>query len=310
MALSDKEKTLISELSKRGHSSREISNALWGTPTRKSTVNNYLARVQEIMESSRVLVYDIETAPAIGYYWRRFKENIGQPQVIQESYMLTWSAKWYGENSMIERKISDYSVDFTRPNDKGLVEELGDLLNQADYVVAHNGDRFDLPTFNARCVVHGIDIPSPMKAIDTLKIAKRHFRFPSNSLKSLAIYLGLDQQKQDVDFSLWRRVMEGDPLAVEAMARYCSQDVLTLEDVYTVLRPYDSRHPNVAIKGELDIPRCIKCGSADVEKTDKTVQTNVSLFEHYKCNCCGANLRGRKNILDKDKRVNILANVT
>ena len=172
--------------------------------------------------------------------------------------------------------------------------------------MAHNGDRFDLPTFNARCLLHGLPMPGPRKSIDTLKIAKNKFRFPSNALGALAQYLGLEQQKQDVSFALWKRVMEGDAQALEEMAVYCSQDVATLEEVYLKLRPYDSRHPNVAIRGDLSVPRCPKCGSHHVVKTDRTVQTNVSLFEHYRCNSCGTNLRGRTNLLGKDSRKNVL----
>jgi len=166
-----------------------------------------------------------------------------------------------------------------------------------------------MPVFNTRCLFHGLEIPSPSKQVDTLKIAKKHFRFPSNSLDSLAEYLGLSEKKTKTSFMLWRGCMEDDHSKVVEMAEYCSQDVVVLEQVYLKLRPYDSRHPNVALKGDLSIPRCTKCGSCNIEKTEKTVQTNVSLFEHYKCNNCGANLRGRTNTLDKDSRGNILANV-
>lgn len=307
--LTDLEKSLIVELSAKGYSSREISKKLWGVDSKKSTVNDYLNRTNEVFETAKILIWDVETSPSIGYYWRRWKENIGQNQVIQESYMLTWSAKYLNSDAIIQKNISDYGKDFTVPNDKELLEELLDTLNECDIAVAHNGVAFDNAVFNTRCLANGLPLIDVVKHVDTLKIAKKHFRFPSNSLKSLAIYLGLDEQKQDVDFTLWSRVMEGDKDAIVEMSEYCSQDILTLEQVYLKLRPYDSRHPNVNLKGDLSIPRCAKCGSADIDKTGKTVTTNVSVFEHYRCNSCGTNLRGRENLLTKDQRKNIISNV-
>lgn len=307
--LTDKEELMIIELKSRGLSSREISKALWGVESRKSTVNDFLARTNEILEMAKIFIWDVETAPNIGYFWSRWKQNIGESQVIQNSYMLTWSGKWLGDPTAIQRDLSDYGVDFTKPNDKELVEELTEYLSEADIIVAHNGDAFDRTTFNARAVYHGIPQPSPYKTVDTLKIAKKQFRFQSNSLDSISKYLELSEEKMKVDFSLWRRVMEGDENAIKEMAEYCTQDVYTLEQVYLKLRPYDTRHPNVALHTDINVPRCTKCGSVDVEETGGFVYTNVSKFEHYRCNSCGSNLRGRSNKIDKDVRGNILANV-
>lgn len=311
--LTETEKLLIRELKSKDVSSREISRILWNTDSRKSTVNDFLSRDEEPLstERSNILIWDVETAPSVGYFWGRWKQNIGQSQIVSEPFMLTWSAKWLYEHSVIERKITDYGYDVHDPeNERQMLEELLELIDSADYIVAHNGDRFDMPTFNTRCLFHGLSIPSPSKQIDTLKIAKQQFKFPSNSLDSLSEYLNLTEKKTKVGFNLWRGCMENDHSEVDRMAKYCSQDVFTLEQVYLKLRPYDARHPNVTLKGDLSAPRCTKCGSYHVEKTENTVQTNVSLFEHYKCNNCGANLRGRTNMIDKEVRGNILANVT
>ena len=131
--LTDNEKLLILELNQRGMSSREISKLLWDTDSRKSTVNDYLGRTEEKLERSRILIWDVETAPSVGYFWGRWKQNIGQSQVISESFMLTWSAKWLYEPTVIERKITDYGEDVHDPkSEKEMLEELLELLDEAD----------------------------------------------------------------------------------------------------------------------------------------------------------------------------------
>ncbi len=313
--LTEKEKLLISELKSKGLSSRKISTILWGTPSKKSTVNDYLSREPlKDQKKAKILVFDIETSPNIGYFWRRFKENISESQVIQNSYMLTWSAKWLGEDQCIGRSIHEFDVDPTKPNDKELVDELADLIDQADVVVAHNGDRFDLATLNSRLIAHGHQPLDPHKSVDTLKIAKSIFRFPSNSLNSLAIYLGIEIEKIKVDFSLWSRCMENDISAFEEMLEYNIMDVFVLEQVYLKLRPFDKKHPNVALYSDIEAKACPKCGSLHIEaqyKEDgspKIVTTGVSQFLMYRCQSCGGTSRGRTNLIDKDKRPNILMN--
>jgi DNA polymerase III epsilon subunit-like protein len=68
------------------------------------------------------------------------------------------------------------------------------VMAQADEIVAHNGDRFDLKWLRTRALLHGLDVmPSP-KTIDTLKWAKRYFNFNSNKLDYIAKYLGVGQK--------------------------------------------------------------------------------------------------------------------
>lgn len=304
-------KITIDRLVQAGFSGRKIAKAL-GLP--KSTVNDYLKGRREVLSKgkAKILLYDIETAPAISYTWGRWQQNVGQSQVIQDSFMLTWSAKWLGDSVVHTDSIHRHHSGAEcgkHQNDFEIVCSLYDMLCEADIIIHQNGDRFDFPTLNARLAYHGLRPVSPTKMVDTLKIARSQFRFPANRLDSLASYLGIDQRKIKTDFDLWARCMRGEVDAFEEMVRYNEQDVHVLEQVYLRLRPWDTRHPNVALFDDSEEMSCVACGSHNLTLSDKPATTGVSKFDCYVCDDCGKINRGRKNTLTKAKRESLLTNV-
>lgn len=126
----------------------------------------------------KILIVDIETAPKVAYVWRFFKENIGAKQVREHGHIMSFAAKWLGENDVIYEENM-------KEDDSNIVASLVQLFDIADIVVAHNGVGFDFPQIMGRAVIHGIKPPSPYKIVDTLKVARFEFAFPSNSLEYL-----------------------------------------------------------------------------------------------------------------------------
>lgn len=309
--LTDKEKQTIALLGSKGHSGRHIAKML-NRP--KSTINDYLKSLKERVEAPpagvRVLSLDIETAPAISYTWGRWKQNIPSCMVIQEGYMLTWSAKWLGSSTIMSDSVHLHNApeQLGKPNDREIVESIAALIDEADVLVYHNGENFDLPTIQARMAFHGLPPLHPTKSVDTLQVARKYFRFPSNRLGDLAQYLNVPHDKISTDFSLWSGCMEGDLACYEQMVDYNAMDVQVLEEIYLRLRPYDRRHPNLALYGDLTKLACV-CGCEDVQPTGKVVTTGVSMFDTYRCTACGRIVRGRKNKLTKEQREHILMNV-
>ena len=187
-------------LKKAGVTHRNIAKQVFGKKTAASSVwyilNEYYYNKQEKKEGPRILIFDIETSPELGYVWGRFKQFLAPVQVKQRSFMLTWSAKWLGEDEVVDDAIF-YSRDvpeggYGEKDDYEVVVSMWEYLDDADVVVAHNGLRFDLPYLNSRFAYHNLGMPSPFKVVDTCKIAKKYFRFPANSLKELGIYLGIE----------------------------------------------------------------------------------------------------------------------
>lgn len=249
----------------------------------------------------KILVFDIETSPSITYTFRRFKENISLDQVEQDPIMLTWSAKWlYSADVMTDAITPNEVLEF---NDYRIVKSLWDLLNEADVVVAHYGDGFDIPMLNARAIINGLDPYNITNSIDTKKVASKQFKFPSNKLDALASYFGFGG-KIKTEFDLWKNCMYGKQEAIDEMLTYNIQDVKVLEEVYLKLRPWIKSHPNVALYNDIDESQCANCGSTDITP-DGYYFTNTGKYQTYRCSC-GAISRGRTTIVDKNKRKSLL----
>lgn len=263
----------------------------------------------DIKHGPRVLIFDLETAPMVSYHWRMWKENIGLAQKISNSFLLCWAAKWLDEPTVMTGSIWDDGGDVSTGDDKNTVQALVSLVEKADYVVAHNAKRFDVPVLKTRMLQHGMSPLPPHKVVDTLVIAKKEFKFASNSLDSVAEFLNCSRKINTGGFSLWRGVMEGCPEAESEMLEYNIQDVVMLEEVYKKLRAWDSRSPNAALYYPNAVPRCGCCGSKDLSVLGKQAATSLSLFPAIRCNGCGKIMRSAQNLKTKEQRTNILRNV-
>ena len=241
------------------------------------------------MNKPRILLFDCETAPLLANVWRVFKENIGVNQIREHTTMLSYAARFLGSKETLYEDARDYTSDLP------LVRNLCDLLSNTDFVVAHNGRRFDLKQIRGRALVNGIRPFSPVKVIDTLDIAKNEFAFPSNSLAYLAEVLGCSKKgehKKFPGFSLWAEVLKGNVEAWDEMKLYNIQDIDTLEEVYLKLRPWATQHPNVAVYEDAEAPTCPKCGSTHLQRRGFS-HTNVAVYQRFCCAECGGWSRSR-----------------
>lgn len=291
MNYSQEQVTAVITLKKAGVKHRDIAQQVFGKRSSASSVwyilNEYLYKKPVKKQGPKVLVFDLETSPELGYVWGRFKQFLAPVQVKQRSFLLTWAAKWLGEDEMLTDAISNHRAvgetgEYGEQDDFEIVSSVWRLLDECDVAIAHNGLRFDFTYLNSRFAYHGLGMPSPFKMVDTCKIAKKYFRFPSNSLKELGIYLGIETPKLDTDFQLWIDCMKGKPEAWGYMVEYNTFDVLLLEEVYKRLRPYDKSAPNAALYYDDDEVRDPVTGSTDVVKLDALSYTATSAFETFR----------------------------
>lgn len=295
------------KLKQEGISSRKIAKQLG---CGKSSVNHYFKKYTQVgvesveVKKPKVLFIDVETSPTVAAVFGRFKQNIGQASVIREGgHLLTIAWKWLGESKVISERLT--MLQAIEGNDLSLVTTLWDLVEQADVVIGHNINNFDLPVFKTRCVFNQLPAPRKVKTVDTLNLAKE-FRFNSNKLNSLCQALDLGAKIETGGMSLWIRCIHGDDKALEEMEVYNRMDIDLLEELYMELRSYSSRHPNFAV--ELgDKIRCNVCCSDKVKPTGNLVSTNLSVFEEYSCEC-GSRFKTRQSITTKSQRLNFLSN--
>jgi len=255
----------------------------------------------------KVLVFDIETSPLKAYIFatRLWNTNVSEDQVLSEWFALCWSAKWLFDDKIISDRLTGKEA--KREDDSRIVKSMWNLLNEADIVVAHNGDKFDVPNMNTRFIVNGLPPTSPYQTIDTCSIAKKQFGFSHNNLNALARVFGF-KVKLETTFEDWKRCTDGDEDALLKMQKYNRRDVETLEEVYMKIRPWIHNHPNLGLYTESTRAVCSNCGSNNISKTDKFYYTFTGKYELYRCEC-GAYIRVRTTSLSKDKRKNLLVSV-
>ena len=250
----------------------------------------------------KVLLFDIETAPIKAYVWKLWKTDIHQEQVISDWFCLAWSAKWLYSNKIMGEVLTPEEV--KAEDDSRIMKSLWELINDADIVISHNGNKFDIPRINSRFIIHGLTPTNPYYSIDTYQIAKRQFGFSSNKLDALASYFNTPH-KLETSFALWEKCMNGDPKALKYMLKYNKQDVEVLEEVYLKLRPWIKSHPNM---GNLEGKKmaCANCGSENISIIEgKYYITGIGKYNIYRCNDCGAITRGRENIKETPKTTSI-----
>lgn len=234
--------------------------------------------------TARVLLYDIETVPNLAYVWGKWEQNVIRFE--SEWHMLCFAYKWLGEKKTHVVALPDFAGYKKDPtNDYHLVKKLWELFNEADVVIAHNGDRFDQRMSNARFIYHGFTPPEPYRSIDTKKVASRYFRFNSNKLDDLGEFLGLGRKLETGGFDTWLGCMNGDARSWRLMTQYNKQDVVLLERVYLHLRPWMDNHPGINIITGM-LSTCPKCGEGPLHKRGFK-HTKTLKYQRYQCQKCG-----------------------
>jgi uncharacterized protein YprB with RNaseH-like and TPR domain len=231
----------------------------------------------------RRLFFDIETSPNLGIFWKAgYKINISYENIVKERAVICAAWKWAGEK---EVKAAWWDE---KQDDKALLQEFLKEAHQADELVAHNGDRFDLRWIKTRCLFHGLQTFPRYKTIDTLKWSKNDFYFNSNRLDYIARFLGLGGKLETKD-GLWRDVLlRDDRKRLAEMVKYNKQDVVLLEQVYDRLADHVVPKTHVGVLQGNDRWTCAYCGSEDVivNKT-RRITAAGTVQKQMLCQDCG-----------------------
>ena len=257
------------------------------------------------MTLPKTLVLDIETFPLESYTWGLFDQNISLDMIKTEWSIAAFAAKWLGKRPVMY-KDTRWQKDVK--NDNALLEDIWHLLNEADIVVAQNGASFDIKRINAKLVIHGFPPYSPIRIVDTLLAAKKHFGFTSNKLAWTSQYLTdtpKSEHKKFPGFSLWKECLEGNVRAWNEMRKYNIRDVQATEKLYLKLRPWISSHPNVGAYIDEEQHNCPNCGSTHVTKQGTNV-TQQGRRQQYQCQSCSAWSHGKAQIISPQRRKALL----
>lgn len=206
------------------------------------------------MTKIKRLFFDIEVSPNVIFSWNVGRKiNVGYENILKERAVICICWKWEGNDKV-------YSLQWDNGSDKKLIKEFVSVLLEADEIVGHNGDNFDLKWVRTRCLLHGVKSLPEFKSIDTLKIARKKFRFNSNRLDYIAKYLGMGG-KINTSFDLWKNIcLSNNKKSLSDMVKYCKGDVLLLEKIYNKLSGFEPAKTHAGIYVGNEKADCAHCG--------------------------------------------------
>ena len=267
-----------------------------------------MLNIKSISSEPRILLWDIETGKGYAkvpfYQLKQYSNYINPDYVERHVWMVCVAWKWLGSDFVGSTSVlkDKYRFEACFYDDYHVVKIMHSIIEDADILIAHNGDAFDWKVFNARCAFHGLDPPKTPVMIDTLKISRKRFKLESHALKYLARYLSITDKGDSPD---WDKIYNGDPDEIRRCEEYNRQDVRVLEELYKKIRPYATNHPNLNVfYSGVHHPVCSKCGHHDLQKRGFSY-TKSGKFQKYQCSKrtggCGGWSHHKKSL----KNVNI-----
>lgn len=209
------------------------------------------------------LIWDIETSPNIGFFWRPgYKLSIPAENIIKERAIICICYKWEGAKKV-------HSLEWDNGCDKKMIQEFLEIAKSADELIAHNGDKFDIKWFNGRCLIHNLEPCPQWKTVDTLVIARRRFSLNSNRLDYIGKIL-FGEGKINTSFGMWKDIcLNNCEKAMRKMVKYCKQDVKLLERVWKRVEPYHTPKTHVGTLNGFEKWTSPFTGSANVVQNKK-----------------------------------------
>ncbi len=268
--LTDSEKTLMTTVYNSGLSRKLVQETLaqqLGMSER--SVRRYanqlglgLNKNNTISESSKVLIYDLETSRIPAKLWWSGKQYVGAHQLKGEPKIITVAWKWLGDDEVFHLSWDKHQ------NDRDLVMDFSKIFNSADLVVGHNIINFDNRWLRARALKHGAEIDPYVHNFDTMSESKKLFRLPSYSLKEIAKFTEVTHKIEHEGIVMWDMIEDGTKEQQEEymvkMIEYNIGDIVTNEEVFYKIRRFSKAHKVHlgALEGS-EKYTCPVCGSAD-----------------------------------------------
>lgn len=245
----------------------------------------------------KILYLDLEISPMLAWTYSAYESNAlsikKQPQIVSFAY------QWDGEKKIHVRTLPDYEgykPGVSRLNDKKLVFDLYDLMNEADVIVGHNIKRFDIKHAKARFIYHGLKPTKRFLLEDTLFMARKYFKFPKNNLDELCERFGIGTKSKVKHSDVIWDCIEGDEKAWKLMGEYNKQDIKLTRDLYKKIAPWHETHTNLNAFWRKE-QGCPTCGSEKVVQRGYRYLAN-SIKHRFSCNKCGKWWTGGR--IDKD----------
>lgn len=194
-----------------------------------------------------------------------------------------------------EKKSKCLVWDNNKQCSKKLIEDFTKIIESADVVIAHNGDKFDLKHINTQRLLHKQPPISWPTSEDTVKMARKHFNFPANNLNYLGKVLA-SAEKDKMEMNDWVQIKEHKcEKALAKMVKYCKKDVDLLYNVWERIAPYCEPKASRSIIKNNHKDGCPSCGDNNKQKSGTRINKSGK-YQMYKCMSCAHKWRHWKKV--------------
>lgn len=228
------------------------------------------------------LYFDIETSPNMVFSWNiGYNLILNHESIIKERAIICICYKWENEDKV-------YSLKWDKGDDKKLVQDFANIINNCDEAIGHNSDRFDTKWVRTRAIFHGVSMQPKIQSIDTLKLSRNGFKFNSNKLDYISQFLGFGKKMDTGGFGLWKDiVLKNCNKAMNTMIEYCKKDVILLEKVHKVLDKYTIHKTHKGVFEGKHKCSCPNCASSNTVSNGNRITASGTKYKKMQCLDCG-----------------------
>jgi hypothetical protein len=240
----------------------------------------------------KVLHLDCETSPAVVYtHYIGSKTSISHSQIKSDSLIICVQYMWDSEK---EAKYIPWEKINGKWDDKSALEEISNLINEADIIVGQNINDFDMKVLNNRLMLNRLTPIDNNNTIDVLKLSYRSFKKLSHKLDYRAHVLG-QAGKNKMEFKDWINVLEGKVPVSRKMAPYGCKDVEETKKVFYREFEYYKDLPAkikkiiksyLGTEEKLQLTKCVRCNGTLVKRGISKL-ANGLVKQRSQCKSCG-----------------------
>lgn len=208
-------------------------------------------------------------------------------------YLLSIGYKWAHEKKVTVLRIDDTKEwQKRKTDDRGLLRAFSPVYAEADLVVHHFGDYYDIPFLQTRRIIQGLVKMPDVTTVDTWRICRKHMKFHNNRLATIEKALNCPFSKTAVTGAHWINAMAGIKSGLNYVAEHNRLDVLVLEYVYNKIAAMLPSHPRVTPHKY----SCKACGSLRTKGHGwKLCQSHW--YQRILCMACGHTMKGARRQL-------------
>lgn len=257
------------------------------------------------INSSKVMIYDIETSGVDARVWWTGKQYINNNQLQGEPKIISIAYKWIGED-----KVHTLTWDKNHC-DKKMLKAFIKEYNKADMVVGQNNNRFDNRWVNARAFKFGIDINVHVKSFDIMKETKRLFRLPSYSMAYISQFLDVTLKQSHEGLIMWLKIEKGTKEEqkeyLQKMVDYNIGDIVSTEEIFLKIRKYTNHTMHFGVLQGEPKYTCPHCGQSELTLFKSTTTQAGTIQRIMKCKLDGVQFKiNNKSYMDYLNRKNLI----